>query len=43
MTHSVLGGSEQGDFLLELKDGFRAGQISVGAERLTYFNMPASE
>ena len=43
MTSLVWGGSEQNDFLLELQDFVRAGQISAGAGRMIYFNMSAAE
>ena len=43
MTNFVWGGSEQDDFLLELQDWVRAGQISAGAGILTFFNMSAAE
>ena len=43
VTNFVLGGSVQDDFLLELQNRFRAGQISAGAGRLTYFNVSAAE
>ena len=43
MTNFVWGGLEQDDFLLELQDWVRAGQISVGAVRLMYFDMSAAE
>ena len=39
----VWGGSKQNDFLLELEDLVRVGQISAGAGRLIYFNMSAAE
>ena len=38
VTNFVLGGSQEDDFLLELEYCFRAGQISAGAERLTYLS-----
>ena len=43
MTNFIWGGSEQDDFLLELQDWNKPGQISAGAGRLIYFNMSAAE